>query len=245
MLRGIADVGNVGPFEVAEPGLEGCDHAARVVDAERRLGDVGDGRIVRQVEPGDVLDRRDEVNGRADLPRGAFDLGMAGMADQDQRPAARHVALALVMDLRHQRTGGIQHGQAARLRLVDDRLGHAMGTEDRDRAVRDLVQLVDEHGAHALEPLDDMAIVHDLVAHIDRGAELLERPLDDLDCADHAGTEAPRLGQDNPHSRSTPRSGSDGDTRRIATTATQPASGRRGFIVQSAVSSIEHVCRRD
>jgi hypothetical protein len=29
--------------------------------------------------------------------------------------------------------------------------------------------------------------------------------------------------------------------RRIATTATQPASGRRGFIGQSAVSRIEHV----
>ena len=230
MLRGIADVGNVGAFEVAEPGLQGGDHAARVVDAERRLGDVGDRRIVRQVEPGDVLDRRDEVNGRADLARGAFDLGMAGMADQDQRPAARHVALALVMDLRHQRTGGIQHGQAARLRLVDDRLGHAMGTEDRDRAVRDLVQLVDEHRAHALEPLDDMAIVHDLVAHIDRGAELLERPLDDLDCAHHAGTEATRLSQDNPHSRSTPRSGSDGDTGALPRRQHNPRQAEEGVI---------------
>ncbi len=37
-----------------------------------------------QVEPDDVLDRRDEMNGRADLSYGPLDLGMAGMADQDQ-----------------------------------------------------------------------------------------------------------------------------------------------------------------
>ena len=52
---------------------------------------------------------------RADLAHGAFDFGMAGMADQDQRPARVDVSLALGVDLGHQRAGRVQHRQAARL----------------------------------------------------------------------------------------------------------------------------------
>ena len=133
-----------GPFEVAEPRLKGRDHAARVVDAERRLGDVGDGRIVRQLEAGDVLDRRNEVNGSADLSLGPLHLGMPGMADQDQRRgrAPRSACPGDGPSTPADRWRPAPAGRAPR--LVDDRLGHAMGAEDRDGAVRDLVQLLDE-----------------------------------------------------------------------------------------------------
>ena len=199
MLRRIADIRDVRPFEVAEPRLECGDHAARIVDAERRLGHVGNRRIVRQLEPRDVLDCRDEMNRRTDLSHGSFDFGMACMADQDQRPATRHVSLALGVDLRHQRAGGIQHRKTARYRLVDDRLGDSMGTEDRHRAIGNLLQVFDEDGAHSLEPLDDMSVVHDLVADIDRSAELLERPLDNLDCAHDARAKTSRLSHQDTH----------------------------------------------
>ena len=114
------------------------------------------------------------MNRGTDLPLGSFDLGMARMAYQNQRPAALHVSLALEVDLRNQRARRIQHGKATRFRLVDDRLGDAMGAEDRHRAVGNLIELFDENGPHPLEPLDDVTIVHDLVADIDRSAEFFE-----------------------------------------------------------------------
>ncbi len=174
MLRRVADIRDVRPLEVAEPRPERADHATRIVDAERRLGHIGDGRVVRQVELRHVLYSGDEMNRGTGLPHGSFHLGMARMADQDQRPAALHVALALEVDLRNQRARRIQHRKAARFRLVDDRLGDAMGAEDRHGAVGNLIQGIDEDGPHPLEPLDDMTIVHDLVADIDRSAEFFE-----------------------------------------------------------------------
>ena len=139
------------------------------------------------------------MNRRANLPDGALDLGMTGMADQDQMAAARHVSLALDVDLGDQRARGIEDRQAARLRLVDDRLGDAMGAENRHGAVGNFIQRLDEDRAHALELLDHMAVVDDLVADIDRRAELLEGPLDDLDCPDHPRAEPPRLSHKNAH----------------------------------------------
>ena len=113
--------------------------------------------------------------------------------------ATRHVSLALGVDLRHQRAGGVQHRKAARYRLVDDRLGDSMGTEDRHRAIGNLVQVFNEDGAHSLEPLDDMPVVHNLVADIDRSAELLERPLDNLDRAYDARAKTSRLSHQDTH----------------------------------------------
>ena len=50
----------------------------------------------------------------------AFDLRMAGMADQDQRAALGDIALALVVHLGDQRAGGIEHRQPARRGFVLD-----------------------------------------------------------------------------------------------------------------------------
>ena len=67
------------------------------------------------VERGDIGLGLHQMNRRADLAHGAFDFGMAGMADQDQGAAVRDIALALVVDLGDQRAGGVEHRQAARL----------------------------------------------------------------------------------------------------------------------------------
>ena len=139
------------------------------------------------------------MNRPADLADRALDFRVAGMADQDQSAAARDVPLALDVHLGNQRAGRVEHRQAARLGLIDDRLCDAMGTENRHRAVRDFVQLLDEHRALALERLDHMTVVDDLVTHVDRRAELLERPIDDVDCPHDAGAKAARLSQKYPH----------------------------------------------
>src|SRR6266700_2652474 len=114
MLRRVADICDVWSLEVAEPRLERADHATGIVDAERRLGHIGDRRVVRQVEAHHVLYCGDEMNWGTDLPHGPFHLRMARMADQNQRPAALDVSLALEVDLRNQRARRIQHRKTAR-----------------------------------------------------------------------------------------------------------------------------------
>ena len=98
----------------------------------------------------------------------ALDLGVAGMADQDDLAALRGVATALVVHLRHQRTGGVDHRQVPLGGELLDPLGDAVGGEDGHRAGRDLVELIDEHRASGAQVLDHVAIMDDLVSHIDR-----------------------------------------------------------------------------
>ena len=87
---------------------------AGVVDRQRRLGDVGE-----LVGIGDVRaarpPRRCEIRCTlaGDLADRALDLGVAGMADQDDLAALGGVALALVVHLGDQRAGGVDHRQAA------------------------------------------------------------------------------------------------------------------------------------
>ena len=129
----------------------------------------------------------------------ADDFRMALMADQDDLEALFGIALAFLVHLGDQRTGRVEHRQGAVGRGILDRLGDAVGAEDGDRAVGDLVQLLDEPGALGGEFLHDPLVVDDLVAHIDRRPVALERLLDDLDRALDAGAEAARLGEDDLH----------------------------------------------
>ena len=57
-----------------------------------------------------------------DLAHRAFDLGMAGMADQDDLAALVGIALALDMDLGDQRAGRVDDRQPALGRIRLDRL---------------------------------------------------------------------------------------------------------------------------
>ncbi len=181
--------------------VSACDDALGVVDAERGLRHVGDRRIGRQVQFVDFLLVLHQRHRRRDLPHRAFDLGVAGMADQDQLAALADIALALVVHLGDQRAGGVEHRQAARAGLLLDALGDAVRGEHRHGIRRYLRELLDEHCALGLQVLDDVLVVHDLVTHVDRRAVLLQRALDDLDRTHHAGAKAAGLGQDNLHRR--------------------------------------------
>ena len=116
------------------------------------------------------------------------------MPDQDDLATLVGIALALDMHLRDQRAGRVDDRQPAVGRALLDRAGDAVRAEDRDAALRDLVDLVDEMRPFGAQPLDDVAVVHDLVADIDRRAIFFERALDDLDRAFDPGAETARLG---------------------------------------------------
>ena len=130
-----------------------------------------------------------------DAPHGALDLRMAGMADQDDVVIPLGIALAFLVYLADQGTGGVYDLQAALVGVMLDLLGDAMGAENRDRAFRDLVHLFDETRTARLQAFDDPFVVDDLVAHVDRRPVQGQRPFHDIDCAFHASTEATRLGQ--------------------------------------------------
>ncbi|MHC2390067.1 hypothetical protein ACVMFA_004551 [Bradyrhizobium liaoningense] len=117
------------------------------------------------------------------------------MADQDQRAALADVALPLIVNLRDQGAGGIEHRKIARGGLFLDAAGDSMGAEDRHRFRGNLGEFLDEDRAFALQALDDVFVMHDLMAHVDRGAVFLQCPFHDLDRTHHARAEAARLRQ--------------------------------------------------
>jgi hypothetical protein len=128
--------------------------------------------------------------------------------------------LRLVVHLRHQRAGRVEHGEPAPRRLVAHRARDAVRAEDHRRAVRDGVQFLDEDRPQGAQPVHDEAVVHDLVAHVDRRAEQRDRALDDADGAIDAGAEAARIREQDLHAAPLRRrpSSSESITRKAAPT---------------------------
>ena len=122
-----------------------------------------------------LLDVLDEVHAPAvrgvEAPHGAFDFRMPGMADEHDVATFARVPRDFHVHLGHQRTGGVEHREAAPRGFVLHGRGHAMRGEDDRGAVGHLVELVDEHRAELAQALDHVHVVHDLVAHVDRRAE--------------------------------------------------------------------------
>src|SRR5699024_11295344 len=73
--------------------------------------------------------------------------------------------------------------------------GDAVGGEDHQRPLGDLVDLLDEHGALLLEPVDHELVVHDLVADVDRLVVVLQGAFDGDHGAIDSGAVAARLGK--------------------------------------------------
>ena len=127
-------------------------------------------------------------------PHSADDFRVAGMPDQDDLTTLVRIALALNVHLRDQRASGVNNRQPAVTSAYLDRAGNTVCAEDRDAALRDLVDLVDEMRTFGAQPLDDMPVVNDFMTYINRWAILFERTLDDLDCAFDPRAEPARLG---------------------------------------------------
>ena len=169
----------------------------RVVHRQGRLGDVGEPLGVSRREPLRVLRRLDQRRrSRRQLAQGADDLGVAGVADEDDLEAALMVGARLGMHLGDERTCGVEVEQPPRLGIGRNGARHAVCRKDHGSIrFRDLVELFHKNGAFVPKRVDDVAVVDDLVAHIDGRSELLERHLDDLDRPVDPGTEAARSRQ--------------------------------------------------
>ena len=171
---GVADVFLVRAGDRRETRLQRLDDLARVVDRERRLGDEGELVRARAASSAatslDGLDQRDGA--WRQLPHRADHLGVAGMADQDDVPAALVVELGLAVHLGDQRAGRVDGEEVAGSAAVGGHgFRHAVGREDHRRVGVGISSSSSTKTApFRLQALDDVFVVHDLVAHIDRRA---------------------------------------------------------------------------
>ena len=97
VLRGVANILRRRADDIGEARLQRIDDCLGVVDAERRLRDIGELVRVLDLELGDILGFRDQMHDAGNAAQRAFDFGMAFMADQDNFAPLLGVALAFGM----------------------------------------------------------------------------------------------------------------------------------------------------
>ncbi len=208
--------------EFGEPLLQEPDGAHGVVYREGRLGQhhdllrVGNRDRPRVGELGVVFPVAEHRHDRG-LLRGLAEsadhlLVARGVADQQDMETLRRVLLGLVVNLRHERTGGVYRREPQLGRPLPDHGAHAVSAEDDRgadlaahrgglRAGRlEVAQALDEgHAVLVLEALDHRLVVHYVVVNGDvtlaPGSSLGGRFLDRVDRHDHAGAEAARFGK--------------------------------------------------
>ena len=117
---------------------------------------------------GDVGRALDELDVLGRLARGALDLLVAGVADQQDVVVVAGEPLRLVVHLRHQRAGRVDRLELALLGLPVHLGRDAVRREDHGGAGGHLVELLDEDRAARLEVGHDVLVVHDLLADVDR-----------------------------------------------------------------------------
>ena len=74
-----------------------------------------------------------------------------------------------------------------------------MRAEDRDSAVRHLVEFLNESCPFITQIFYDVPVMHDFMAYINRRTVLLQRAIDDFDRTDNPRTKAAGLGKDDSH----------------------------------------------
>ena len=195
--RGVTDVVGARTDDLRELRLQRDDDLARLVDRKRGLRDEGELVGVGDLERRDVVDGLDEDHRVGRLAHRAFDLFVAGVADQDDLVAVGRELLGLDVDLGDQRAGGVDRLELALGGLGVDRRRHAVRAEDDGLALGHLGGAVDEDRSARAQRLDDVLVVDDLLAHVDGRSVDVERVLDRLDGAVDAGAVAARSGEQN------------------------------------------------
>ena len=188
LLHGPLSVGgrvaDVLPRRALDPGEAAAQHGddlARLVDRERRLGEVCERSVGRKRDALGVLRRLDEDDRVGRLAERALHLLVPRVSDEDQCIAGCGVAARLRVHLRHQRAGGVDRRQAQLFRLAADCRGDAVSREDDGRAVRNVRERVDEDRAARAQVLHHVRVVDDLLADVDRAPVERERSLNRLD----------------------------------------------------------------
>ena len=98
-----------GPTILGKFGLERVDNVPRLVQAQRRLGEIGNPFRICDFEGSDFLYGRDHLGDLRSFAQGAFDLVVVPVADQHQRIALSGELDRLHVDLGDQRAGGVDH----------------------------------------------------------------------------------------------------------------------------------------
>ena len=189
VLSGITDVARVRPDDLWKTRFQRRNHLARILNAQGRLCDVGNFRRVLNLKLLDIFGIGNDMQATVDLPARAFHFGMARMPNQHDIIAKTSVTLALVVDFRHQRTGGVDDVQFAGGGRLFHIAGNTMRTENRDGPQRNLIDFANKNSAAFAQLIDDVGIVNDLVAHIDRGTVEIDCTLDNINGANDARAE--------------------------------------------------------
>ena len=166
---GVADVVLRGRLDPREALAQAVDDEAGLVHRERRLRDVGQRRVGREVERVDLRGRLHQHDRLRRLAHRAHDLLVARVADEQDRVAALRRSGA--PRCAPSSPAGRSRRRPARPRAcafscTDGR--DAVRREDDGRALRHVELGVDEDRAAALQLGHHVGVVHDLLAHVDR-----------------------------------------------------------------------------
>jgi hypothetical protein len=149
---------------------------------------------------GNVIWALHDLGGLGSFACGTDNFLMVFMAHEQDLITLSRVADGLGVDLGDQGAGGVDRGQAAFFGEGPYGRGDAMGGEDDDAALGDLVQVIDEDDVSLTEAPDNMLVMHDFVVAVDRfPGEELEHLIDDVHGHAHAGTEASGVGEQDLH----------------------------------------------
>lgn len=137
-----------------------------------------DARFVAHLHVVDGVGTVDHLDVLRGLTRGALDLFVAFVADEDDVVVVAGESFGLLVHLGDQRAGRVDGAQAA----LGSGLVHfgrdSVCREHHDGAFGHLVGLVDEDRTAFDQGVDHVPVVHDLLADINRGTVLVEGPLD-------------------------------------------------------------------
>ncbi len=196
VLRGIANIVARRPLDEGEFLAQARHNFLRVVKAQGRLRKEGElaGIVDFESIHGGYGIHHDGAVRR--FARGADDLLMVAMADQDNGAFFARKLERFKVNFGDQRAGGVNHFQLARLGFLANRRRNAVGAENQHRAVRHFLDGLDKYGAAAAELLNYIGIMNDFVMHVYGGAIRFQREFDDIHGAHDTRAESPR-----PHSQ--------------------------------------------
>ena len=174
--RRVADVFLLRRLDLREAPAQHRDDLGRLVDGQRRLRDVGERRVRRELERLGVVDVLDEHVASGASPIVPTTSSWPCVADQHDRVAVGRVAPRLHVHLRDERARRVDRVLAALAAARSCTAGATPWAEKTTVAPRGHLGLVlDEDRAPRLEVAHDVRVVDDLLADVDGRAVEVER----------------------------------------------------------------------